>query len=388
MPVSARTSVLLPQSTCPAVATTCTAQPALPASAPSRVASAWRTASSIRSSSPSGTQRRSSRQEPSWTRGSTAGSPVRKGPASASGSRSAHPGRATPGAPPPPTRPSCATTGTPRAAASRSVRFRKPPRVRVQRLDNRRWFARDRRLQRGEGKFVGPDGTGKRVARQPGDDLRAAKQQTGLGTAQQFVAAGDDDVGPAGQRGGGIRFLGKVRIGRQQSTAKVGHECNPVRRGQRAQFVQWNSGGESVDPEVARVDLEYAAGDRSEGAGVVPQVGPVGGAHLAQRCARRFDQVRQPEAGTDLNQFPAAHHHLPAGGEGCGGQHQRRSPVVDHQCVLGGGTRGEQCSPGPGAAAGAAAGLPDRAPRRRSRWLRQVLQPQPQKAVRGRGWCG
>jgi len=36
MPVSARTSVLLPESTCPAVATTCTAQPALPASARSK----------------------------------------------------------------------------------------------------------------------------------------------------------------------------------------------------------------------------------------------------------------------------------------------------------------------------------------------------------------
>ena len=104
------------------------------------------------------------------------------------------------------------------------------------------------------------------------------------------------------------------------------------------------------------MDLQYAAGVRSEGVGVVPQVRPVGGADLAQRRAGGLDQVRQPEAGTDLDQFTAAHDHVPAGGEGRGGQHQRGSPVVDHQRVLGSGTGGEQCSPGAGAAAGAAAG--------------------------------
>ena len=95
-----------------------------------------------------------------------------------------------------------------------------PLRVGVQGPDNRRCFARDRRLQRREGKFVGPYRSGERVACQPGDDLRPAEQQTRLGSAQQFVTAGDDDVGPAGQRGGSVRFFGKVRIGRQQSTAR------------------------------------------------------------------------------------------------------------------------------------------------------------------------
>jgi hypothetical protein len=73
------------------------------------------------------------------------------------------------------------------------------PDVCMQRLHNRRWSARDGRLERGEGKFVSPDGTGERVAGQPRDDLLAAKQQSCLRAAQQFVTAGNDDVGPAGQ---------------------------------------------------------------------------------------------------------------------------------------------------------------------------------------------
>ena len=105
------------------------------------------------------------------------------------------------------------------------------------------------------------------------------------------------------------------------------------------------------------MDLEYAAGGRADGAGIVPQVRPVGRAHLVQCCACRFDQVRQPEAGADLNEFPAAHHHLPAGGERCSGQHQRGSSVVDHQRILCGGTGGEQGSAGTGAPVGAAAGF-------------------------------
>ena len=88
------------------------------------------------------------------------------------------------------------TTGTPRACGERVGAAPQLPGVRMQRPDNRRWSARNRRLQRREGEFVGPEGARQRVAGQPGDDLRAAEQQTGLGSAQQFVAAGGDDVGP------------------------------------------------------------------------------------------------------------------------------------------------------------------------------------------------
>ena len=111
IPVSARTSVDLPWSTCPAVATTCMSS----------------TAAASVSSASAGSARRSSRQRPRSRRPSTAGSPARSAAAKDSGSATAALGNATPGAPPPPTVASVSTAsaGTPprrRSSASRDAR--------------------------------------------------------------------------------------------------------------------------------------------------------------------------------------------------------------------------------------------------------------------------
>ncbi len=163
-------------------------------------ASASRTAPSRRSSSDSGMHRRSSRHTPSCTRGSTAGSPARRGPAADSGRRTAHPGRGTPGAPPPPTRPSCATTDAPTAVGESLGPGAQPFGIGVQRLGHRRSAGAEGRLERGEGEFVGAHRARQRMPRHPGDHVRAAEHDARLRAAEQLVTAGGDDVGAFGQR--------------------------------------------------------------------------------------------------------------------------------------------------------------------------------------------
>ncbi len=79
---------------------------------------------------------------------------------------------------------------------------------------------------------------------------------------------------------------------------------------------------------------------RVDRAHVVVEVHPVGGAHLAQSGAGRFEQVRQPEPVSDLHHLAAGDDDLAAfTAESRGGQRQRRRAVVDDVDVLGVGHR-------------------------------------------------
>ena len=115
-------------------------------------------------------------------------------------------------------------------------------------------------------------------------------------------------------------------------------------------------GGEALDPEVARVHLEHAAGVRADRVGVVAQVRAVGGADLAQPRAGGGDQVGQPEAVADLDHLAAADDDLAAGGQRGRGEHEGGGAVVDDEDLLGVGHGGAQRGEGAAAAAGPAAG--------------------------------
>ena len=49
--------------------------------------------------------------------------------------------------------------------------------------------------------------------------LTASEDEPGLRTAEEFVAADDDDIGSRGQGTGDIGLIGQVRVGFEQSAA-------------------------------------------------------------------------------------------------------------------------------------------------------------------------
>jgi hypothetical protein len=126
--------------------------------------------------------------------------------------------------------------------------------------------------------------------------------------------------------------------------------------GQRPEFADFNAGGEAADPEIARMDLEQAAGPLSDRGLVIAQVRAVGGAHFPQAGTGGFDQFGKPEARADFDELPAADDHLSGAGQDGGGQQQGGRPVVHGQRILGSGTGAQQCLTRAGPAFGARPG--------------------------------
>ena len=262
IPVSARTSVDLPWSTCPAVAITC-----MP-----------RTAAASASSASGGSARRSSRQRPRSRRPSTAGSPARSAAAKDSGSATAALGSVTPGAPPPPTVASASTAsaGMPRRrrdSASRVARACSADGRGVEALPDGRGRAAQGGLHRGEGQLVHAQRAGERVPAQARDQLGAgtggAEQQPGLRAAEQLVAGRGHERGAAGQRRRRVRLVGQQGVRGEQAGADVGDDRHAERQSARPQLVDVDGVGEAGDHEVRGVDLEHERGVRADGVGVV-----------------------------------------------------------------------------------------------------------------------
>ena len=208
--------VLLPWSTWPAVAMTCVLSghlPATPTQYARRPASARRR-TPVCSAGRAGTRRRAPAATPRGHRRAA-------GRAAASGRRTAHPGSGTPGAPPPPTRPSCATTDASTASARRSARARSRSASACSAWVTGEAPARTRRLERGEGEFVGAHRARQRMPCHPRDHVGATEHDARLRAAEQLVTAGGDDVGAFGQRGGGVGLVGQQRVRREQPAAEV-----------------------------------------------------------------------------------------------------------------------------------------------------------------------
>jgi hypothetical protein len=140
----------------------------------------------------------------------------------------------------------------------------------------------------------------------------------------------------------------------QQARPDVGHH----RHVQVGQLGDGNRAGEAGDDEVRRVHLEDHCGVLADGCGVVLAPDAVGGAHLAQAGPGRGEQLGDPEAVADLDEFAAGDDDLPPSPrEGRRHQRERRGTVVGQVCGAGAGDGGQQrldrCPPtGPAVAGG------------------------------------
>ena len=206
------------------------------------------------------------------------------------------------------------------------------------------------RLERGQGQLVGAHGAGQRVTGQAGDDVGPTQQDPCLGAAEQLVAAGDHHIGAVTQRGGDVGLPGQQRLRGEQPAAEIHDERHSRRAARAGQLGDLDLAGESDDAIVAGVDAQHAAGPLPQRPRVVGQVGAVGGADLVEAGAGGGDEVREPEAGPDLDELAAADDHLAGAGQRGGGEQERRGAVVDHQGVLRLRAGGEQGRAGAGAA--------------------------------------
>ena len=222
IPVSARTSVDLPWSTCPAVATDLHA----------------RTAAASASSASGGSARRSSRQRPRSRRPSTGGlaGPQRRG----EGLRQRDGGARQRDA-------GCAAAADGglrldrlRRDAPAPQRLGQPGRPGVQRgrrgveaLADGRGRPAQGGLQRGEGQLVHAQRAGERVPAQARDQLGTgtggAEQQPGLRAAEQLVAGCGHEGGAAGQRRRRVRLVGQQGVRGEQAGADVGDDRHAER---------------------------------------------------------------------------------------------------------------------------------------------------------------
>ena len=73
--------------------------------------------------------------------------------------------------------------------------------------------------------------------------------------------------------------------------------------GQLHQFAGFNFGGEPFHPEIAGVNFQQGRGIIRDRVLVIPDIGPVGGAHVHQGSAALLENVRDPEAPSDLHGF-------------------------------------------------------------------------------------
>ena len=218
MPVSARTSVDLPWSTWPAVATTCISR-AVPAQRRARPSRDERVVVGR------STQRRSSRQPAALDPADDRRLAGRSG--AAQRARAARPpsrAATTPGAPPPPTAPSLGTTSPPTAVGQRARQRRaQPRRVGGQVRATSGWPGRaaSPRARRGSAcrrAARGPAGAGaaaRRASASP-STRPACGPPSSLSPLQVTTAA------PAAQRGGGVRLVGQQRVRGEQPAADVG----------------------------------------------------------------------------------------------------------------------------------------------------------------------
>ena len=213
MPVSARRSVVLPWSMCPAVPTTTLRAGAASAMARAQPPSASASAAASASSSSGSTDRRSRTTAPCSIRPTTAGEPARSRASSASGApdatHTARDGSTWPGSEPPPTVASVVDDlrAVPGRLGDRARPARRRPSTRRRDLAPDRDLARgdagaierERRGDRGEQHLVRAHRAGERVLAQAGDEVRAADDEPGLRAADELVAAERHEVGAVGE---------------------------------------------------------------------------------------------------------------------------------------------------------------------------------------------
>ena len=297
VPVSIRTSDDLPWSTCPAVATSnisrgvpgaqrsrsCTVEWLVRRSGrqPLRlrtthsagsVRPAHRARAAARAGSSDGeTERRSRNVAPSRPRAITGGSLARSVARWSPGRQMPIEGIVAPGAEPAPGTASVSTIShrpaaiVPRPGPQPGLRLggHLPERDGGDRRAGE--IGKRHRLERTDDVPARPHGAGQRVAQAGGDEVGPPGDDPGLRAAEQLVAAERHQPCAGGQRLAGARFAGQPRRRRagepraglvEQAAAEVGDDRN-AELGQRVDGCRLD---ESLDPVVARVDLEDQCG--------------------------------------------------------------------------------------------------------------------------------
>ncbi len=199
-------------------------------------------------------------------------------------------------------------------------------------------------LQGRVGQLAAAQGPHQRVGADAVDALPAADDQTGLGAAEDLVAAEGHHVGA------GAHAVGHQRLGGQAECRQVdeGAAAEVPRHRQAApaaeggQILQGHGGGEPEDAVVAGVGVEEQPRALADRRLVVGEVGAVGGAHLHGDRAAALHHVGQAEGAADLDQLAPGDHDLAAQGEAVEGDQHRGGVVVDHGRRLGAGQLAEQ----------------------------------------------
>src|SRR5262249_48327822 len=152
--------------------------------------------------------------------------------------------------------------------------------------------------------LVNPEGAEERIAPQARDDLRSSSEYPRLRSAQQFVAAEGDEIGSGSETVSGERFLDSERSQIDDTAAaEVLIHRQLALPPQRHHVVQPGTGGESRDPEVARMDAQKKARALGDGIPVVFDAGAVGGSHFAEHGSGACHDIGDAEAVADLDQL-------------------------------------------------------------------------------------
>ena len=192
---------------------------------------------------------------------------------------------------------------------------------------------RQYRLQGGERQLAHPQGALERIPAQLADQIAAADEQPRLRSAEQLVAAEGDQIRPRRHGFAHRRFPGQLpaRQVQQRAAAEIHCHRHGVRAAELDELRQRDTLGEAADGVVAGVDLHQQGGARTQGCGVIREVGAIGGAHFDELGARAPHDVGKPERAADLDELPARDQHLaPIREHAQHQQHGGRVVVHDH----------------------------------------------------------
>ena len=138
-----------------------------------------------------------------------------------------------------------------------------------------------------------------------------AKDQTGLRSSQQFVAAARHQIGAGRQRLAQARFCCAWRLV-QQPAAEIGDDQKIMLACKRGQLRDAGLRRESDRPEVALMHLEQHARVGADRRAIVLEPRLVRGADFDQAGAALSDHIGHTKAAADLDQFAPRDDHLAA----------------------------------------------------------------------------
>ncbi len=189
----------------------------------------------------------------------------------------------------------------------------------------------ERPLERGERQLVGAQRALQRLAAEALDELAAADHDPRLRPTEQLVAGEADEIRTGGEARRGRRLVADVG---QRAGAEVVDEPDAGPRGDRRELLGAGALGEPDDPEVRLVHTQKERRVGADRALVVQAARPVRGADLDHPRAGAREHVRDPEAVADLDKLAARDDDLTAVRERREREQHRARVVVDDERAL------------------------------------------------------